>query len=155
MYCDGSVNGIKVGCRVVIRECYENDVSTDETLYKRIGDKTSTTAAELHVIYEESTFVVNKMKDVFVFVDCQSALLALNSRYPVGQGISKGKELVYATEDQRYFVKFFWVPSHVGIHLNEMADSLAKDTTNKQNIDTGSTMTLSRIKEGLRIKRSL
>ncbi|XP_068229356.1 uncharacterized protein [Palaemon carinicauda] len=154
MYCDGSVNGVRVGCGVIVREYYEENVSVDEIMSKRIEDRTSTTAAELHAIHEGLKLVKNKRKDVFVFVDCQSALLALNSKSPVDIDLANGcKELVCAMERNGNFLNFFWVPSHAGIDLNEVADKLAKDATNKEDVDIESTVSLNRVKKGMRLKR--
>ena len=52
MYCDGSVIGNKVGCGIVIREFFEDDISTHDFISKRIEDNASSTAAELHAILE-------------------------------------------------------------------------------------------------------
>ncbi|XP_064082977.1 uncharacterized protein LOC135198990 [Macrobrachium nipponense] len=156
IYCDGSVNGNKAGCGVVVREYYENDISVDATLSKRLEDETSSTAAELHAIHEGLKMVVNKIKDIFVFVDSQSALLALNSKTPSSsEVVVLCKGLVCRLQEKGLNVKFFWVPSHIGILLNEVADNLAKEATRKPSIDIETSMSLNRIKRGMRIKREV
>ena len=48
---------------------------------------------------------------------------------------------------------FFWIPSHIGIRLNELADSLAKEATNKTAFDVESNISISRIKKRVVFKR--
>ena len=156
MYCDGSVNGNKVGCGVIVREYYDNDVSVDELISKRIEDNTSSMAAELHAILEGLKVVVCKSKNVFVFVDSQSALFALNSKTPTNVDVVLDcKRLVCQLTERGLFVKFFWIPSHIGIILNEAADDLAKQATQRPTIDIESIMSLSRIKKGIRQRRTV
>ncbi|XP_068234203.1 uncharacterized protein [Palaemon carinicauda] len=156
IYCDGSVNGNKAGCGVVVREYYENDVSVDEMMSKRIEDETSSTVAELHAIHEGLKMVVNKTKDIFVFVDSQSALLALNSKTSTkSEVVVLCKGLVCRLQEKGITVKFYWVPSHIGISLNEVADNLAKEATRKPDIDIETSMSLNRIKRGMRIKQEV
>ncbi|XP_066990860.1 uncharacterized protein [Macrobrachium rosenbergii] len=139
--CDGSVNGHKAGCGAVVREYYENDVSVDEMMPKRMEDETSSTVAELHAIHEGLKVVVNKMKDMFVFVDSQSALLTLNSKTPTScEVVALCKGLVCRLQEKGIIIKFFWVPSHTGISLNEVADNLAKEATRKPYIDIGNSV---------------
>ena len=79
IYCDGSVNGIKIGCGIVIREYFDNETSVDDLISKRIEDNSSITCAKLVAICEGLKFVISKKKDVYIFSDSQSALLSLNS----------------------------------------------------------------------------
>ena len=45
--------------------------------------------------------------------------------------------------------------SHIGISLNEAADDLAKESTQKPFVDNESNMSLSRIKKGIRQRRNI
>ena len=156
MYCDGSVNGNKVGCGVIIREFYDNDISVDEMICKRIEDSHSSTTAELHAILEGLKVVVRKRKNVFVFVDSQSALLALNSKTPANNDVVfHCKNLVCQLKEKGFFVKLFWIPSHIGISLNEAADNLAKQAAQRPTVDIDSVISLSRIKKGIKYRQNI
>ena len=51
-------------------------------------------------------------------------------------------------------VEFFCIPSHIGIYLNDVADRLAKEATNKAIVDIESNMTLKAVKRRMRNIRS-
>ena len=156
MYCDGSVVGNKVGCGVVIREFFEDDVYTDDFISKRVEDNSSSTAAELHAILEGLKVAALKLKNLFVFVDSQSALFALNSKLPTNNDLVMNcKMIVCQLKEKGISVQFFWIPSHIGISLNEVADDLAKKATDRLFVDTESQMSLNRIKKGIKQIRNL
>ena len=154
VYCDGSVNGAKVGCGVVIREYFSDGISGDEMISKRIEDNSSCTTAELIAIYEGLNVVVNKRKDIYVFSDSQSALYSLNTNICANKDVvMQCKDLVSKIQTNGNSAFFFWIPSHVGIRLNEMADSLAKEATETTAVDVESTLSISRIKKRMVFKR--
>ena len=154
MYCDGSVSGDKAGCGAVIREYFEETVCTDDHLSKRLGDFSSTTTAELQAIYEGLLIASLKGKDIYVFVDSQSALLSLNSVHNVNDAlVSKCKAIIFELKNAGHIVQFMWIPSHIGICLNETADKLAKEALNKDPTDSEITMSFSRVKGVLASRR--
>jgi len=154
MYCDGSVSGTKAGCGAVIREYFEEGVCIDEHISKRLGDFSSTTTAELQAIYEGLLVASLKGKDIYVFVDSQSALFSLNSVDSVnGALVSQCKAIIFQLKDTGHIVQFMWIPSHIGICLNETADKLAKEALNKNSIDSEATMSFRRVKGVLTSRR--
>ena len=84
-----------------------------------------------------------KCKNIYVFVDSQSALSSLNSPNTVNEAlVAHCKAIVFQLKDAGHTVQFMWIPSHVGICLNETADKLAKEALNKTSIDSEATMSL-------------
>ena len=149
IYCDGSVSGIRAGCGVVIREYFEEGMYNDSMISMRIEDKASITTAELHAMHEGLKRVVNKRKDVFILSDSQSALFALNSK-SYDEVVAQCRNIVSQLNDNGNSVEFYWIPSHIGIYLNDVADTLAKEATSKVTIDIETNMSLSRIKKGMK-----
>lgn len=154
IFCDGSVNGGRVGCGIVIREYFLDGISVDEMISKRIEDNCSTTTAELIAIYEGLNVVANKRKDIYIFSDSQGALYSLNSSVCANKDVvMRCKDVVSKMQTHGNSAFFFWIPSHIGIRLNEQADSLAKEATDKTAIDIESNISISRIKKIMFSKR--
>ena len=65
----------------------------------------------------------------------------------------KCKSLIYKLISFGCSVKFTWIPSHIGINLNELADRLAKNGVNKDDIDEAVSMSMGKIKGMIRSKR--
>ena len=61
VYCDGSVQGRRVGCGVVIREFSHDEQYCDHMISKRIEDNASIMVAELSAIYEGLSYVVGML----------------------------------------------------------------------------------------------
>ena len=49
---------------------------------------------------------------------------------------------------------FFWTPSHTGINLNQVADSMTIEATDMDVIDTENYISINRIKRGMTLKRN-
>ncbi len=87
--------------------------------------------AELYAVYRALEHLKQQRleeKQVYIFIDSQAAIkrLQLNS-------LTGGQELVFKiTQSCSYLasknisINFYWVPSHLGIYRNEIADKLAK-----------------------------
>ena len=87
--------------------------------------------AELYAVYRALEYLKQQRleeKQVYIFIDSQAAIkrLQLNS-------LTGGQELVFKiTQSCSYLasknisINFYWVPSHLGIYGNEIADKLAK-----------------------------
>ena len=87
--------------------------------------------AELYAVYRALEHLKQqrlKEKQVYIFIDSQAAIkrLQLNS-------LTGGQELVFKiTQSCSYLasknisINFYWVPSHLEIYRNKIADKLAK-----------------------------
>ena len=80
-------------------------------------------------------------KQVYIFIDSQAAIkrLQLNS-------LTGGQELVFKiTQSCSYLaskgisINFYWVPSHLGIYGNEIADKLAKKGLSRRKLQSSYT----------------
>ena len=150
VYCDGSIIENHAGCGIVIREFFEYGISTETRITRRISDNSSSTTAELYAIFEGLGYCLQKKKSVYFFVDSQSALFALNAKMPVDEDIVlKCRQRITVIKTFECKVLFMWVPSHCGIHLNEVADDLAKQGCNKESIDYECYMNIKRIKSNI------
>ena len=147
MYCDGSVSGNKAGCGVIIREFFEFGISVEERLCKRISDRSSCITAELYAIYMGLNYAVEKKKTIFGFVDCQSALFALNTKTPAADDlVQKCRKCIYDIKSLGCDVSFMWIPSHCDIYFNEIADDLAKQGCEKDTIECDCSLSIKQIK---------
>ncbi|XP_063865392.1 uncharacterized protein LOC135103279 [Scylla paramamosain] len=126
VYCDGSVSSSRSGCGLFIRDYISAIHYTDTEVSRRLPAHMSSTRAELYVVLEALRIVAPLSKDVF-FVDSKAVLYALQSTYPMDCDlVNKCLDLIHALESAGATVHFTWIPSHVGISLNEEADRLAQ-----------------------------
>ena len=151
VYCDGSVQGSKTGCGLFIRDYTSPTEYNDTKISKRLPDHLSSTRAELYAIFEALCVTVALGKPVYLFVDSQSALYELKSSSPVDCDIvNLCLELLRQFQRLNLQVHFTWVPSHVGIHFNELADRLARDATLEPSGSSGAEYTYSYVKNRIR-----
>src|SRR6266702_833268 len=100
--------------------------------------------AELYAVYRALEHLKQQRleeKQVYIFIDSQAAIkrLQLNS-------LTGGQELVFKiTQSCSYLaskkisINFYWVPSHLGIYGNEIADKLAKKGLSRKKIQSSYT----------------
>ena len=151
VYCDGSVNGSKSGCGLFIRDYTSPSHYTDTEVSRRLPAHLSSTRAELYAVLEALHIVAPLYKDVYFFVDSQAALYALQSTSPTDCDIvNKCLDLIRALEGAGALVHFTWIPSHVGIQLNEKADRLAQCALQDDTVDPGTEYTLGYIKSTIK-----
>ena len=121
LYTDGSKKDECVGAGVWSNEC---------NLRFRLPNHTSIFIAELFAIDKAIDFAMSTTHDkIVIFSDSNSSLHAiksLNTRTNEIQG-NIIRKLVYSGPKS---ITLIWVPSHVGIHGNDMADELAQSTRN-------------------------
>ena len=120
IYTDGSKDGEKVGCAFL----YGNHFST-----LRIPDGSSVFTAEAKAIdlaldFIDSCFLHDKF---LIFSDSLSVLKALNHTSSKNSQIQKLLEKHHKIANTKEIL-FCWLPSHVGIIGNEIADRKAKDS---------------------------
>ena len=108
-----------------------------------IGKYYSTFTAELVGIQQALLFIHNTNRDwrnILLCVDSKSALLALKSSFnSIRESlINDIKNLVNDLMTTGYDIVFFWIPAHIGLIGNELADRAAKnganDTINSKHI---------------------
>ena len=120
IYTDGSKDGEKVGCAFL----YGNHFSS-----LRIPDGSSVFTAEAKAIdlaldFIDSCFLHDKF---LIFSDSLSVLKALNHTSSKNSQIQKLLEKHHKIANTKEIL-FCWLPSHVGIIGNEIADRKAKDS---------------------------
>jgi kelch-like protein 2/3 len=94
----------------------------------------SSFSAECYAIIEALIFISNLAPNNYLIAsDSMSCLLALKSN-PLNSHISplvlRIKQITFLLHHSNYSIQFLWIPSHIGINGNEIADSLAKSTAN-------------------------
>ncbi|KAF0757415.1 RNA-directed DNA polymerase from mobile element jockey, partial [Aphis craccivora] len=94
----------------------------------------SSFTAECYAITEALQLILNfASKNYLIASDSMScSLQALNSN-PFNSHLSplilRIKSLIFILNQLNYNIQFLWVPSHTGIHGNEVADNLAKSSS--------------------------
>ena len=127
IFTDGSKSTDGVGCAIVTR---------DLSRLGRLPNSASSFTAELtgivHALKEASKVKAN---NVVIYTDSKSAIDAIsqfNTFHPIAQ---KAQEWLHLIRARHKTVCFCWVPSHVGIRGNEIADSEAKDASKSRRIN--------------------
>ena len=118
LYTDGSKSPDGVGCAVIHNENY---------YVGRMSDNASIFTAELTAL-SKSLEVVSTLPgtNFTIYSDSKSALMAIkqfNSCHPI---VQKVQEWLHRLASKFKCVHFCWVPAHVGIPGNELADQEAK-----------------------------
>ncbi|MPC86695.1 hypothetical protein E2C01_081531 [Portunus trituberculatus] len=81
----------------------------------------------------------------------QAALYALQSTSPMDCDlVNKCLDLIHALDDAGATVHFTWIPSHVGIPLNEKTDRLAQCALQNNTMDPGTEYTLGYVKSNIK-----
>ncbi|KAK4312706.1 hypothetical protein Pmani_015891 [Petrolisthes manimaculis] len=151
IYCDGSVDGSKSGCGVLIRDYTTPDQYTDTEVTRRLPHHLSSTRAELYAILQALHTVIALNKDVYIFVDSQAALYELLSTSPCDCDlVNKCFVAIDGLEQSGARVQFVWIPSHVGIKFNERADFLARQALQDDTVDPGAEYTLGYIRNKIK-----
>ena len=145
-FTDGSVvhEPQRAGAGIVLRS---QTNSTDISI--RTSDHASSLQAELVAISAALTSTdTGNYKDIIVHTDSLSAIQVLQNHTP-----SENLELVSLIQRQIRTISsrngsttFHWIPSHVGIPLNEKADALALSATQKENINVNIKQSRSQLK---------
>lgn len=142
IYTDGSKINDRVGFAYLVIE--NNNIIAQ--IQHRIHSTATVFMAELKAIHEAIKYIeYSTHTHGLIKSDSTSALQAINS-------FKRTKE----TEEIRYLLKhtdkkfyFRWVKAHAGELYNEIVDQLAKEATNKDNIDVTCKIPLAHIKKEL------
>lgn len=125
IYTDGSKYVNSVGC-AVFSEQYQKQL--------RLPDNSTIFSAELIAIISAIEYALEN--DTYfkylIISDSISSLQALQNPFSENALIQDILLLLMRIKQKNKVVNFLWVPSHVGIFGNEMADQLAKEATTCQ-----------------------
>lgn len=131
VFTDGSRNDDKVGCAFYIPDL-------KITKQYRLNDGVSIFSAEMYAILMAVTYVTDMphiIPNVVILSDSKSALQALKHPNRNRKGmIYDIHTLVHQLHFRGCHVQFQWVPSHVGICGNDMADKAAKESITFLNV---------------------
>ena len=124
---DGSKSDSGVGC-AVIHEGTAYTVKLPNTASIFFTAELTAVIAALDLVFHSSD------SNFVIYSDSRSTLEAIkkfNSFHPL---VQKVQEWLFQIAFQRKSIHFCWVPSHIGIHGNEVADKVAKDAAQNANI---------------------
>ena len=126
IFTDGSKSEEGVGFAVVYPDKIEK---------RRLPNETSIFSSELYAILLALKRIFTMPQEHFVIVsDSQSALMAIetyNSSHPI---VIEIQEWLFLNLNTHKNVQFCWVPSHVGVPLNEIVDKEAKAAIRERSI---------------------
>ena len=129
IYTDGAKSSEGVGCAFV---------DNNEVIKKKLPSSFSIFTAETYAILQAVKYIFNvgMYKEKFIiYCDSNSVLLALRqmmSAHPLVQEVQEWLVLLHSRK--RIEVGFCWVPGHVGIRGNEIADQAVKEAIAMHNI---------------------
>ena len=123
LYTDGSKTADGVGFSVI---------TPQSCVKKRLPDEITIFTAELLAVLHALIFIFNNpfSRNYVLHTDCMSVLTALKSMFsknPIVNQIHDWLIILFRRKD--IVVKFCWVPSHIGVRGNELADVSAKAAT--------------------------
>ena len=102
----------------------------------RLSDCTSVFIAEMVAILESLRFLLTKPPfSCVIFTDSLSAIQSLSSSVDTGPIHQEIRYCLYQLSCHGIPVTLTWIPSHVGIEGNEVADKLAKEALMHDTID--------------------
>lgn len=111
---------------------------TSELKY-RLPRETSIYTGELFAIYEALLYMLsNVSKSYVVCSDSLSALESFQNLYAANPLVQLIKQLIHEVHESGTIVNFIFVPSHVGIKGNEIADQTAKDAAISEELEVTS-----------------
>nr|XP_042912720.1 uncharacterized protein LOC122272786 [Parasteatoda tepidariorum] len=127
VYTDGSKSTGYVGCGVII---------ADDTYSYKIPDICSVFTAEAVAILLALRLISSRSeRKYFIYSDSKSVLNQLeNFRSDTHPILCFINHLLIALHKKGFNISFCWIPSHVGIPGNELADSAARSATTELTI---------------------
>ena len=97
----------------------------------RISNNASVFTAEVEAIRSALNYIkVSHMDRFVIFCDSKSVLEAIDSHDSKNSLVSDTIQIIYKLLNLGKVIEFCWVPSHIGINGNEMADKAAKAALN-------------------------
>ena len=127
LYTDGAKTSEGVGCAVVAESLI---------IKKKLPPLCSIFTAEMFAVLQavKHVFNVGKFDESFIiFCDSTSVLLSMKQFMPLHPIVQEVQEwLVLLHSRKRIKLSFCWVPAHVGVRGNELADKAAKEAIHLQ-----------------------
>jgi len=128
IYTDGSKQGNKTGLGVWFE-------SRNFSIKERLPDESSIFQAEIKAIEIAITEIQNtETPDSFLICsDSLSSLLYLaNYQVSPTKEMAKISQMIKTLQERNFTIKIIWIPSHIGLYGNEMADKMAKESLTQQ-----------------------
>ena len=99
---------------------------------RRVADDSSIFTAEIAAIYRTMKLIKesNYHKNFVIFCDSKSVLECVETQESKNPHMISLLDNVQELRGKGFLIKFCWIPSHVGIKGNEIADLLAKGALN-------------------------
>ena len=136
LYCDGSLNTVTGHAGSAVTLMNGGKFQADHELQVRLHDWASTTQSELMAILLALKQIGSRLRNSLILSDSLTALQTLKKKGTPHQGlVNVIMKKIRKLDHKGVSVKFIWIPSHVGIPGNERADILAKEATQKGNVD--------------------
>jgi ribonuclease HI len=128
IFTDGSKDDSAVGSAFI-----SNDISYGF----KLNDKTSILTAELYALVHALKYIESSRqeKSFLICSDSLSSLQAIDALYSPHTLVQEIHSLLTSLASRDVTVVFCWVPGHVGIQGNELADRAAKAATEKDALD--------------------
>ena len=127
IYTDASKSTQNVGYAIITNE---------EIIQKKLPNFVSIYSAELLAIKNAFTYILNKNtpNNTVIFTDSQSSINALKNMSSKSTLIKEIQEIYHQTKNKNIQIVLCWIPSHIGILGNEIADKIAKRVANDDTI---------------------
>lgn len=124
VFTDGSKNLTGTGCGFT-------DTKRKKDYIFPMHKMTSIYTAELYCILQALVYI-NRIDapNSIIFTDSLSSLQIINQTYPKNQLVMQIQQIIHNILINNRYITLFWIPSHIGISGNELADDLANRAAN-------------------------
>lgn len=137
IYTDGSKTGDKVGAAAAI---FKEDTPIRQLKYRLDGKCSNNQAEQIAILkaLQELEIIqdsINVEKRAAVYTDSKITLCLINDNKKQNLIIANILKTIRALQQNEWIIHVSWVKAHIGIVGNEMADNLAKQAANGDDIE--------------------